>query len=140
MDYEIMTKHILYELNINKRYIACDYIIYGIHLMKSDKNCVKHITKTLYVDIASKYDTTSICVERVIRTTIETIWKNKKDHIELIEKIFGQEYLSYRPTNTEFFQLLYDYIESHVSDESDRQCPFYGSKFCVIANGEFKAT
>ena len=138
MDYEIMTKHILYELNINKRYIASDYIIYGIHLMKSDKNCVKHITKTLYIDIASKYDTTSICVERVIRTTIETIWKNKEDHIELIQKIFGQEYLSYRPTNTKFFQLLYDYIEAGISREPDKHCPFYGSKYCVVTNGELK--
>ena len=132
MDYEIMAKHILYELGINQRYIACDYIIYGIHLMRNDKSCVKHITKTLYVYIASKYDTTGMCVERVIRTTIETIWKNQPEHSELIQSIFGPEYLSHRPTNTVFFELLYDYIET-LSIGPDRKCPFYGSEYCVVA-------
>ncbi len=133
MDYELMAKHILYEFNVNKKYIAYDYIVYGIHLMENDEKCIRHITKTLYIDIANKYDTTSLCVERVIRTTIENIWKNKGDNMDLLIKIFGKEYLAYRPTNTRFFQLLYSYIKSYDLEERNIQCPFYGCGYCVAA-------
>ena len=133
MDYELMTKHILYEFNVSRRYIAYDYIVYGIHLMETDEKCIEHITKNLYLDIADKYHTTSICVERVIRTTIENIWRNQEDNKELIIKVFGEENLGYRPTNTMFFQMLFDYIATYASGCRAAECPFYGCSYCAMA-------
>ena len=131
MDYELLSAHILNDFKITKKHIGYSYISYGIHLMQSDKTCIEHITKTLYIDIAEKYETTNTNVERGIRATIEIIWKNNVYEASLLVKIFGDKYKYHRPTNTEFFELLFAYIESH--DDNTINCPFFGCDHCVLS-------
>ena len=103
--------------------------------MQMDKTCIKHITKTLYIDIARKFITTSLNVERGIRTTIEIIWRNNVYESSLLIKIFGDKYKYHRPTNTEFFELLFAYIESF--DDNKIKCPFFGCDHCVLSGEKF---
>lgn len=132
MKYDATVKYILSEFRIGKNYVGYDYIIDGIHIMEIDKSSISHITKTLYIDIANKYHTTSICVERSIRATIEIMWRNKACNLALLSRIFGKEYLSRRPTNTQFFELLYDYVESGVYEYRNVNCPFLGCGYCMM--------
>lgn len=132
MRYEAITKYVLSEFEIGKRYIGYNYIVYGIYLIERDKSCIGHITKSLYIDIANKYDTTAMCVERGIRATIEMIWRNKEYNTELLVKIFGSTYENHRPTNTRFFELLYTYVESFDGDGCEGHCLIAGCKYCRL--------
>ena len=131
MNYETLTKHILHELKITNKHIAYNYIASGIYFMQLDRQCIEQITKSMYIDIAERYGTTSINVERSIRTTIEIIWKKNNYH-PLLVKIFGEEYLTYRPTNTEFFKRLYAYIDFYNNAENIIKCPFLGCDHCAL--------
>ncbi len=111
MKHEIITKYVLSEFNVKHSNNGYNYIIYGIHLIHQNPNTLNHITKTLYIDIANQFSTSITCVERGIRTTVETIWSHRNDNLRLFLKIFGSNH-THRPTNTIFFKLLYEYIDT----------------------------
>lgn len=111
MKYEIITKYILNEFKINSSNNGYNYIIYAIYLIQQNPSTLDHITKTLYIDIANNFNTSITCVERSVRTTIETVWRHQDYNTRLFIKIFGSNY-SHRPTNTEYFRLLYEYIDT----------------------------
>ena len=131
MNYEAITKEILQNYKIGRKYIGYDYILYGIRLMDEEGGKIDHITKTLYLDIARKFKSNSKCVERCIRSTVELMWKRKGCNPELLLEIFGEGHKDYRPTNTDFFELLYDYIENRSQGEAQVRCPYSGCKYCV---------
>jgi two-component system response regulator (stage 0 sporulation protein A) len=66
------------------------------------------ITKTLYPEIAIKYQTTPNRVERAIRHAIETAWE--RSDLETINKMFRYTIRNDKgkPTNSEFIALLSD--------------------------------
>ena len=130
MKYELLSEHILQELNIPDKYMGYTFISYGVYLMKTDKNSIRHITKTLYIDIAETYNTTDKNVEKAIRTVIENIWKKNTYDTSLLIEIFGEKYRYHRPTNTEFFELLFAYIEMY--NGRTIKCPFYGGDHCAL--------
>lgn len=130
MNYEAITKEILQNYKIGKKYMGYDYILYGIRLMDQGGGKIDHITKTLYLDIARKFKSDRGCVERCIRSTVELMWKRKGCNPELLLEIFGRGHMEYRPTNTDFFELLYDYIKKRSKKESVR-CPYVNCKYCV---------
>lgn len=134
MNYETLGKHILYEFTITPKHIGYKYILFGLGRIHADKSCIEHITKSLYLDIARKYNTSSMNVERDIRATIEIIWRDNAEKTPLLVDIFGEKYKSRRPANTKFFELLYAYIESY--DSSTTKCPFFGCDHCVVSNVE----
>ncbi len=114
MAYSLSTKSVLHQFGIGKSYSGYDYILYGIELVSNDESYFHCINKILYVDIASKYYTSSTCVERNIRRVIEVIWKNIDRNASLITQIFGDRFLLERPSNKEFLQLLYEYVKLHT--------------------------
>ena len=132
MKYEAAIRSVLSEFKIGRNYAGYDYIIDGINLMEEDESSIAHITKTIYIDIANKHKTTNICVERNIRTTIENIWKNKNCNIELLIRIFGSDYLIYRPSNTKFFELLYHYVAACSREYAKKDCPHEGCEYCIL--------
>ncbi len=134
MNYVTLGKHILHELAITPKHIGYKYILFGIERIHADKSCIEHITKFLYVDIARKFNTTSMNVERGIRATIEIIWRNNAGNTSLLIKIFGEKYKFHRPANTDFFELLYAYMESY--DGNVAKCPFFGCEHCVLSSPE----
>ena len=82
-----------------------------MNLTMHDENILKNVTKALYIDIAKEYHTSKNCVERNIRKVIEVMWNHADENRMLIKKIFGNQYLSQKPSNKEFLELLYEYIK-----------------------------
>ena len=65
------------------------------------------ITKRLYRETAQKFNTSSSCVERNLRTLIQTCWKYP-DH-SFLDLITGAP-LMQAPTNTQFIDMLAAYL------------------------------
>ncbi|MBP5405334.1 MAG: sporulation transcription factor Spo0A [Clostridia bacterium] len=69
---------------------------------------INSITKRLYPEVATRFDTSASKVERAIRHAIEVAWNKGK--IENINQIFGVKVYSgnEKPTNGEFIALVAD--------------------------------
>jgi len=113
MEYKITTKSVLHQLGISKSYSGYDYILYAFELIEQDENVLTGITKILYIEIAREFHTSHTCVERNIRKVIEVIWKNQQSNHALLLKIFGSHFMESKPSNKEFLELLYAYIQSN---------------------------
>ena len=80
-------------------------------MMYSSKEMLGGITKEIYPEIASRFDTTASRVERAIRHAIEVSWS--RGDYELMEEIFGHsvDYDRAKPTNSEFIATLADRLK-----------------------------
>ena len=72
---------------------------YMIERVRENPEYVQLITKRLYRETAQKFDTSSSCVERNLRTLIQTCWKYP-DH-SFLDLITGAPLMQV-PTNTQF--------------------------------------
>ena len=90
------------------------YIRDSISLMYNKPSMLGAITKELYPEIASMYDTTSSRVERAIRHAIEVSWT--RGDYEVMEEIFGHsvDYDRAKPTNSEFIATLADKLRLEI--------------------------
>ena len=111
MEYRTITKSVLHQLGIGKTYSGYNYILRAIELILQNEDVLTNVTKILYIDIAKEYQTSQTCVERNIRKVIEVIWKHADDNSMQLQKIFGEKFLSIKPSNKEFLELLYEYIK-----------------------------
>lgn len=90
-------------LGVHATYKGYHYIVHALCLAMEDHKRLMYITKRLYPLIAAEYGTNSQCVERDIRTVINSCWKGKP---ELIHKIAPYA-LKSRPSTSEFLDILY---------------------------------
>ncbi len=99
---------LLHNLGVPSHIKGYQYIRESIYLMYKNPDLIGGITKELYPDIASKFDTTASRVERAIRHAIEVSW-NRGDY-DLMEDLFGHsvDYDKAKPTNSEFIATLAD--------------------------------
>ena len=74
MNHEKEISNLLRRLGVNNSYVGFRYTIYGVIRTVHDPTLLAYISKGLYVDIAVHYQTSIGCVERNIRTLINTIW------------------------------------------------------------------
>lgn len=107
MYYDKIIKQTVLQLTRKQSYKGFSFVTYGLYLTLNDKSRLNHISKSLYIDIASKYNTTWQNVERNIRTLIDVIWRDKDN--ELLHKICHGNIIK-KPNNKDFFILLSDYI------------------------------
>lgn len=86
------------------------YIIYAIELILFDPDLLHHVTKGLYIDIASKFNTNPSRVERAIRHAINVAWLH--GDLNFITQVFRNCVRSDKgvPTNTMFLARLYYYV------------------------------
>ena len=105
---EISVTKLLHGLGVPSHIKGYQYIREGVILMYNNPDIVGAITKELYPEIASRYDTTVSRVERAIRHAIEVSW-NRGD-IDLMEEIFGHsvDYDRAKPTKSEFIVTVSD--------------------------------
>ena len=82
----------------------------AIQMVYSDVELLGAVTKVLYPDIATKFNTTPSRVERAIRHAIEVAWN--RGNYEVISKLFGYtvHHLKSKPTNSEFIAMIADKI------------------------------
>ena len=98
----------LYELGVSSHIKGYQYIREGIILLYNNPDMIGGITKELYPEIASNFNTTVSRVERAIRHAIEVSW-NRGDW-DLMEEIFGHsvDIDKAKPTNSEFIVTVAD--------------------------------
>ena len=114
---QISITKMLHELGIPSHIKGYQYIREGVAILYERPEVVGAITKELYPDIASKFDTTVSRVERAIRHAIEVSWN--RGSWDLMEEIFGHsvDIDKAKPTNSEFIVTVADKLrlETHKS-------------------------
>lgn len=105
---QILITKILHELGIPSHIKGYSYIRDAINLVYNNPSLIGGITKELYPEIGSRYDTSVTRVERAIRHAIEVSW-NRGDW-DLMEEIFGHsvDIDKAKPTNSEFIVTIAD--------------------------------
>lgn len=105
---QVSITKILHELGIPSHIKGYQYIREGVSIIFERPETIGGITKELYPELASKFDTTVSRVERAIRHAIEVSW-NRGDW-ELMEEIFGHsvDIDKAKSTNSEFIVTVAD--------------------------------
>ena len=105
---QISITKMLHELGMPSHIKGYQYIREGIIMLYNKPEIVGGITKELYPDIASKFDTTVSRVERAIRHSIEVSWN--RGNWDFMEEIFGHsvDIDKAKPTNSEFIVTVAD--------------------------------
>lgn len=141
MKYTAQTVALLKKLGIKKMYKGCEYIVSSISYMDKNEKFFTPVTKVLYVEIAKQFNTSSLCVEKNMRSIIKNIW-SKPENQDMITEIFGPYNLTKRPSNMEFLVLLYNHLKyidtrtfptlSNNTVDYTFTCPLSGSpcEFC----------
>ena len=105
---EISITRMLHELGMPAHIKGYQYIRDGIIMIYNNPDIIGGITKELYPDVASKYNTTVSRVERAIRHAIEVSWN--RGNWDLMEEIIGHsvDIDKAKPTNSEFIVTIAD--------------------------------
>ena len=105
---QVSITKILHELGIPSHIKGYQYIREGVGIVFEKPETIGGITKELYPELASKFDTTVSRVERAIRHAIEISW-NRGD-IKYMEELFGNsvDIDRSKPTNSEFIVTVAD--------------------------------
>ena len=105
---QISITKILHELGVPSHIKGYQYIRDGVGMVFENPNIIGGITKELYPELASKFDTTVSRVERAIRHAIEVSWN--RGNWDLMEEIFGNsvDIDRAKPTNSEFIVTVAD--------------------------------
>lgn len=98
----------LRRLHINGTLLGLKYLICAVTETVLDPDRTYLITKDLYREIARKYKTTPIRVERDIRSAICICWKNAGEELD---QMVGR-HLVKRPTNKEFIDHIAFYLRN----------------------------
>lgn len=105
---QVRVTDLLHTLGIPSQIKGYQYLREGILMLYQSAGLIGGITKTVYPEIAYRYNTTASRVERAIRHAIEVSW-NRADY-QMMNKIFGHsiDYDRAKPTNSEFMVTLSD--------------------------------
>lgn len=105
---QISISKMLHELGMPSHIKGYQYIREAISMVYDNPDILGGITKELYPELATKFDTTVSRVERAIRHAIEVSW-NRGDW-DLMEEIFGHsvDIDKAKPTNSEFIVTVAD--------------------------------
>ena len=105
---EALVTNLIHEVGVPAHIKGYQYLREAIMMVIKDIDVINQITKSLYPQIASKFNTTLSRVERAIRHAIEVAW-GRGDQ-KTVEKIFGYTISASKgkPTNSEFIAMIAD--------------------------------
>lgn len=108
---QISITNMLHELGIPSHIKGYQYIREAVEIIYTRPSVIGGITKELYPELATKFDTSVSRVERAIRHAIEVSW-NRGDW-SLMEEIFGHsvDIDKAKPTNSEFMVTVADKLK-----------------------------
>lgn len=114
---QISITKMLHELDMPSHIKGYQYIREGITMIYNDPNIIGGITKELYPELASKFDTTVSRVERAIRHAIEVSWN--RGNWDYMEELFGHsvDIDKAKPTNSEFIVTVADKLRLEFSKQ-----------------------
>lgn len=118
---QISITKMLHELGMPSHIKGYQYIREGITMIYNDPNIIGGITKELYPELASKFDTTVSRVERAIRHAIEVSWN--RGNWDYMEELFGHsvDIDKAKPTNSEFIVTVADKLRLEFSKQKVMQ-------------------
>ncbi len=105
---EALVTNIIHEVGVPAHIKGYQYLREAIMMVVNDIDVINQITKSLYPQIAHKFNTTPSRVERAIRHAIEVAWGRGQQ--EVVENIFGYTISAAKgkPTNSEFIAMIAD--------------------------------
>ncbi len=105
---EALVTNIIHEVGVPAHIKGYQYLREAIIMVVKDIDVINQITKSLYPQIAHKFNTTPSRVERAIRHAIEVAWGRGQQ--EVVENIFGYTISAVKgkPTNSEFIAMIAD--------------------------------
>ena len=114
---QISITKMLHELGMPSHIKGYQYIREGISMIYDNPSLIGGITKELYPDLASKFDTTVSRVERAIRHAIEVSWN--RGNWDLMEELFGHsvDIDKAKPTNSEFIVTVADKLRLEIAKQ-----------------------
>ena len=114
---QISITKMLHELGIPSHIKGYQYIREGISMIYDNPSLIGGITKELYPDLASKFDTTVSRVERAIRHAIEVSWN--RGNWDYMEELFGHsvDIDKAKPTNSEFIVTVADKLRLEIAKQ-----------------------
>lgn len=107
MDRTQEAEQLLWYLCSYKSSCAFDQTVFAVCLAMEDRSRLAHVTKEVYPEVAKKFHTNWMNVERNIRNVRDMIWTNGER--DALEKISGVKF-SKPPTNTELLAVMTDYL------------------------------
>ena len=116
-DKKYCVTRVMVELGMPAHLRGYHYLREGICMSMENMELVGSITKLLYPEIAKRYHTTDVKVERAIRSVIEIGWERGNEGV--FEDIFGYSRMHgrQRPTNSEFILGVADWLLWKLLDE-----------------------
>lgn len=114
---QISITKMLHELGMPSHIKGYQYIREGVTMIYNDPNIIGGITKELYPELASKFDTNVSRVERAIRHAIEVSWN--RGNWDYMEELFGHsvDIDKAKPTNSEFIVTVADKLRLEFSKQ-----------------------
>ena len=114
---QISITKMLHELGMPSHIKGYQYIREGISMIYDDPSLIGGITKELYPELASKFDTTVSRVERAIRHAIEVSWN--RGNWDYMEELFGHsvDIDKAKPTNSEFIVTVADKLRLEIAKQ-----------------------
>ena len=105
---EALVTNIIHEVGVPAHIKGYQYLREAIIMVVNDIDVINQITKSLYPQIARKFNTTPSRVERAIRHAIEVAWGRGDQKV--VENIFGYTISAAKgkPTNSEFIAMIAD--------------------------------
>ena len=105
---EALVKNVIHEVGVPAHIKGYQYLREAIMMVVNDIDVINQITKSLYPQIAYKFNTTPSRVERAIRHAIEVAWGRGQQ--DAVENIFGYTISASKgkPTNSEFIAMIAD--------------------------------
>ena len=109
-DMEIIVTDVIHQLGVPAHIKGYHYLRAAILSSLDDKELLESVTKSLYPNVAHKFQTTSSRVERAIRHAIEIAWD--RGNLDTLNSFFGYTVNTCKgkPTNSEFIALITDKI------------------------------
>ena len=114
---QISITKMLHELGMPSHIKGYQYIREGIIMIYNNPGLIGGITKELYPELATKFDTTVSRVERAIRHAIEVSWN--RGNWDYMEEIFGHsvDIDKAKPTNSEFIVTVADKLRLEIAKQ-----------------------
>ena len=114
---QISITKMLHELGMPSHIKGYQYIREGISMIYNNPGIIGGITKELYPELATKFDTTVSRVERAIRHAIEVSWN--RGNWDYMEEIFGHsvDIDKAKPTNSEFIVTVADKLRLEIANQ-----------------------
>ena len=114
---QISITKMLHELGMPSHIKGYQYIREGVSMIYDNPGMIGGITKELYPELATKFDTTVSRVERAIRHAIEVSWN--RGNWDYMEEIFGHsvDIDKAKPTNSEFIVTVADKLRLEIAKQ-----------------------